>query len=239
MQLDAGHLSAFYDQAVGHAAQRLISRRIMGFWPQAKGLRLLGYGFATPYLDGFRAESERVIAAMPARTGAIVWPAERPLSVLVEEESLPFADALFDRILVVHGLEAADAARGLLRQLWRVLAPEGRILLVVPNRASLWAQIEASPFACGRPFHKSELTGLLSEALFEPLGWDRALYLPPFAGRRLAGFGDGFEKLGRRLCPGVAGVLLVEAVKSLYGRTARKAPAKAKAVLRPAATLQS
>jgi SAM-dependent methyltransferase len=223
MQLDAGNLVDFYQSEVGQAARRMIVRRLKLLWPECKGLRVLGYGFAVPYLKSFLGEAERVVALMPAQAGVVAWPAGRPLTVLGEESALPFADAMFDRILVVHGLEGADAARVLLRQLWRVLAPEGRLLVVVPNRASLWAQMEASPFACGRPFHKSELDALLRDTLFEPLHWDRALYMPPFSGRKLARTSAGWERLGRRFLPGVAGVHLVEAGKSLYGvATARK-----------------
>ena len=239
MQLDAGELCQFYETALGQAAQQLIAHHIRDVWPNTQGLRILGYGFATPYLSGVAAGSERVVALMPARTGVIAWaPGGRGLSVLSDEDALPFADALFDRILVVHGLEGADAARVLLRQLWRVLAPEGRMLLVTPNRASLWAQLERSPFACGRPFHRSELAALLSDTLFEPVRWDSALYLPPFAGQRLARLGNGLERLGRRVVPGLAGVHLVEVAKSLYGRAPVKGLPKAKAALRPAATLQ-
>ena len=223
MQLDAGNLVDFYQSEVGQAARRMIVRRLKLLWPECKGLRVLGYGFAVPYLKSFLGEAERVVALMPAQAGVVAWPAGRPLTVLGEESALPFADAMFDRILVVHGLEGADAARVLLRQLWRVLAPEGRLLVVAPNRASLWAQMEASPFACGRPFHKGELDALLRDTLFEPLQWDRALYMPPFSGRKLARTSAGWERLGRRFLPGVAGVHLVEAGKSLYGvATARK-----------------
>jgi SAM-dependent methyltransferase len=215
MQLDAGNLAAFYETAMGHAARRMIARRLKLMWPRAHGLRVLGYGFALPYLGRYLGDAERVVALMPARTGVVAWPADRPLSVLGAEDALPFADALFDRILVVHGLEGADAGRILLRQLWRVLAPEGRLVIVAPNRASLWAQLEASPFAHGRPFHRGELDALLRDTLFEPLNWDRALYFPP--ARRFAHFGAGWERIGRRLLPGVAGVHLVESSKSLYG----------------------
>lgn len=239
MQLDAGELSDFYGTDLGKAARRLIDGHIRAYWPSVQGLRLLGYGFATPYLKSFQGEAERVIGVMPSRTGVVFWPpAGRGLTLLADEDALPFADALFDRILVVHGLEGADAARVLLRQLWRVLAPEGRILLVVPNRASLWAQLERSPFACGRPFHRSELTQLLSDTLFEPMRWDRALFLPPFAGSRMVRFENGLERLGRRFFPGLAGVHVVEASKSLYGRASVKPVGKTKAVLRPATTLQ-
>lgn len=234
MQLDAGALSDFYESALGRAARRQICRRIKEFWPHCRGLRLLGFGFAPPYLKSYLTEAERTVACMPARIGVVAWPTTRQLAVLADEDALPFADAMFDRILVVHGLEGADAVRVVMRQLWRVLAPEGRVLLITPNRASLWAQLEVSPFASGRPFHKGELTGLLTDTLFEPVKWDRALYLPPFSGRRMAQFANGFEQLGRRLVPQIAGVHLVEASKSLYGGSALKAPASAKVALRPA-----
>jgi len=39
------------------------------------------------------------------------------LAALCDEMPLPFADRVLRRILVVHGLEGADATRPLLRQL--------------------------------------------------------------------------------------------------------------------------
>jgi ubiquinone/menaquinone biosynthesis C-methylase UbiE len=89
-------------------------------------------------------------------------PEGKNASLFCEEDALPFPDMFFDRILIVHGLESSESLRALLRQLWRVLAPEGRILLVAPNRASLWAQVQRSPFGHGRPFSKMELEGLLA-----------------------------------------------------------------------------
>ena len=139
---------------------------------------------------------------------------DKCLSVLTEEDALPFADAFFDRILVVHGLESAQLLRPLLRQLWRVLAPEGRLLVVVPNRASLWAQVERSPFGHGRPFSRTELDAILRDALFEPEQWARALYAPPLKSRALTGY--GWERLGTRFFPGLGGVHIAEARKSLY-----------------------
>lgn len=239
MHLDAGELAGFYDSDVGRATRRLISRRIKEIWPHVRDYRLLGYGFALPYLKSYLPEAERAVALMPARMGVLAWPHQRPLAALGEEDALPFMDAVFDRILVVHGLEGADAARVLLRQLWRVLAPEGRILLVTPNRASLWSQMEASPFACGRPFHRGELTVLLRDTLFEPVRWERALYMPPFSGHRLSQVGAGLERVGRRFLPGLAGVHLVEASKSLYGTAALKPHRRKEVALRPAHTLQS
>ncbi len=236
MQLDAGILAQFYRSPAGQIAHRAIAARLKLLWPDARNLRLMGFGFPAPYLEPYRAEAERVIAFMPAQTGVIAWPQECPATVLGDEDALPFADSLFDRILVVHGLEGAESTRAMLRQLWRVLAPEGRLLIVAPNRASLWAQVVNSPFADGRPFHKGELDRLLHGGLFEPLRWDRALYAPPFLTRQISSTGTGWEKFGRRIWRGVGGVHLVEARKSLYGAAPVEAKSRKRAMAKPALT---
>jgi SAM-dependent methyltransferase len=214
--MDARELSHFYDGALGQRARRMILTRLRQSWPNVKGFRLLGFGFAAPYLRPFLREAERGIAVSPAEMGALTWPSEKSLTALVQEDCLPFPDAFFDRILVVHGLEGAQALRPLLRQLWRVLAPEGKLLVVAPNRASLWAQVERSPFGQGRPFSRRELDVLLKGALFEPESWQRALYAPPLKGRMLVGSGVNWERFGGRFLTGLSGVHIVEARKSLY-----------------------
>lgn len=223
MPQDVRQLADFYHAPLGQLARRTLLRQIRAFWPDLTGRRVLGYGFAIPYLRIF-SEAERCIAAMPSHLGVIAWPKKKNAAVLCQEDCLPFPDVMFDRILIVHGLEAAESLRPLLRQLWRVLAPEGRILLVASNRASLWAQVERSPFGQGRPFSKTELDGLLKGALFEPCRWERALYAPPL--QSVTRSGAGWEKIGGRLFPGIGGVHLVEATKSLYA-AATPAPQKA------------
>ena len=231
MPQDVRQLSNFYQGPLGQLAQRVLARRIRNFWPQMRGRRLLGYGFAVPYLDVF-ADAERVIVAMPSHQGVIGWPEGSNAALLCEEDCLPFPDVFFDRILIVHGLEGAESLRPLLRQLWRVLAPEGRILLIAPNRASLWAQVDRSPFGHGRPFSKMELDGILKGALLHPGRWERALYAPPLT--TITRSGTGWERLGARLFPGMGGVHVVEAAKSLYaaatpGGLAQTAKAELKA----------
>lgn len=217
MQIDAQHLVSFYETPMGQIARRQILRRLRQIWPDVSGQRVLGYGFAVPYLRHLLLEAERVVALMPAQQGVLAWPNRKVLSVLGEEDALPFPDAMFDRILMVHALEAADGTRPLLRQIWRVLAPGGRLVIVAPNRRSPWALVEASPFAQGRPFSRSQLTSVLTQAMFVPEQWDCALMFPPLKSRRLVRSGSAWERLGHRAWPRLAGVHLVEATKSLYG----------------------
>src|SRR5215469_15622985 len=179
MSVDAQDLSLFYEEPLGHMARRLIGRRLRLKWPDLRGQRVLGYGFPTPYIRPFLGEAERVVGFVPAEQDITPWPRARSLVALGEEDAFPFPDAFFDRIVMIHGLETAEAVGPLMRQAWRVLAPQGRLLLVVPNRASLWAQVEVSPFGHGRPFSKLELDLLLKDVLFEPGRWSRALYAPP------------------------------------------------------------
>jgi len=119
MPQDVRDLAAFYDAPLGQLARRAILREIQLFWPDLRNYRVLGYGFAIPYLRAFTG-TERSIAAMPAPLGVIGWPEEKNAALLCEEDALPFPDVFFDRILIVHGLESAESLRPLLRPLWRV-----------------------------------------------------------------------------------------------------------------------
>jgi SAM-dependent methyltransferase len=236
MQFDATGLASFYEEPMGQVTRRIVLKRLRLAWPNLAGLRVLGYGFAVPYLRPMLGEAERVVALVPAQHGPVAWPGHQPLAALGDEEQLPFPDALFDRILMIHGLENAESSRQLLRQIWRVMAPGGRLLLVAPNRTSLWAQVERSPFAQGSPFSRSQLDRLMRQAMFSPERWDTALFVPPLKSRRLMTSGAGWEGVGRKLWPALAGVHLVEATKSLYavvppakGKRAQAALAGAKA----------
>lgn len=216
MDHDSANLSAFYASPLGQVAERLIANRLQDVWPDVRGTRVLGYGFAIPFLSGFAQNAERTVALIPEQLGSAAWPSESVASVVGDEDALPFSDAMFDRVLVVHGLESAESLRPVMRQLWRVLAPAGKLLVVAPNRNSLWSQIERSPFAQGRPFSRAQLQALLRDTLFVPERWDSALLAPPLKTRRLLGRGVSWEKIGRRVWPALAGVHIVEATKSLY-----------------------
>ena len=66
------------------------------------------------------------------------------LTCTVEEDALPFPDLMFDKVLLVHGLEAADNARRMLREVWRVLKDDGRLLIAIET-ADTPAHLMAGP----------------------------------------------------------------------------------------------
>jgi SAM-dependent methyltransferase len=217
MQLDVIDLKDFYTRPLGLVVRSLLSPRIRARWSEVKGMRVFGLGFATPYLAPFRGEASLLGALMPAELGAVPWPEQgQSVSALVEETELPLDDESADRILLVHMLEWSEKSRALLRELWRVLAPNGRLLLVVPNRRGLWARVDTTPFGYGSPFSRSQLATLLKEAMFQPEGWHYALYMPPFNWRILTRWPTLWERLGLILCPTFSGVIMVEATKQVY-----------------------
>lgn len=222
MRVDVLALQRFYASQLGQAARRAGSRRLAALWPHADGLDVLGVGYATPYLDRFRTGARRVAMLMPAEQGVEPWPGGAPgLSVLSEEARLPFIDAVFDRVLMVHALEESDTPGQLLREIWRVMAPEGRLVVIAANRWSFWAQSGATPFGYGRPFSRQQLASILGDAMFEPVASSRALYAPPSTWTPFVRAADAFERVGEVVWPPLGGLVLMEAVKRLYASTAR------------------
>ncbi|MGH6737496.1 MAG: methyltransferase type 11, partial [Bradyrhizobium sp.] len=74
MSIDVVDLRNFYGRRLGVVARRFISRGIRSQWRDTSGLRMLGVGYATPYLGLFREEAERCLAFMPAGQGVVKWP---------------------------------------------------------------------------------------------------------------------------------------------------------------------
>lgn len=177
----------------------------------------MGLGFALPWLERFGADAERVLAFMPATQGAVNWPPGGPsATALVDAEDLPLVDSSVDRILTVHALEHAEDPRQMLAEAWRVLAPGGRLVIVVPNRRGVWARFEHTPFGTGQPYSRTQMVALLREAGFTPAAWADALHFPPSERRWVMRFHQIVERAGRRFWPIFAGVLIVEAQKRLY-----------------------
>jgi SAM-dependent methyltransferase len=236
MYLDVVDLRAFYASRLGQVARRLIGRRLAKRWPSVAGESLIGVGYATPYLEGLAEGVERVVAFMPAAQGVVNWPPGGPnAAALVADDSLPLPDASVDRVLAIHSLEMTSDANEHLREIWRVLAPGGRLIIVVPNRRGIWARVETTPFGFGRPYGRGQLTALLRDALFSPLGWSEALAVPPFRRRPLVRSGSVWEKIGTTLWPAFAGVIIVEATKQLYqGIPARRQAQKLEPAFQPA-----
>jgi len=233
MHTDVVDLRDFYGSSLGQMARRMIRRRLRMLWPDVTGQNVLGLGYATPFLRAFHGEAERVLALMPAGQGVLPWPSDEDnLVALTEEGDLPLPDLSMDRVLMVHMLETTEHLRPLMREVWRILAGGGRLIVVVPNRRGIWARTDRTPFGHGHPYTRTQLSRLLRDTLFTPVQATAALYAPPYASRMLVGSGRTWERIGMRWFQTFGGVVLIEATKQIYaGQVARPVPRRRPVVL--------
>ena len=240
MPLDVVDLRSFYASPLGHLARRLIGQAMLRCWPDCTRQRLLGLGYATPYLSILGMGAERNLALMPAAQGVVHWPAESAsATALVEPTLLPLPTASMDRIVIAHALEETESPDDLLEEVARVLNPGGRLLVLVPNRRGLWARMDGTPFGYGRPFSRTQLDALLRGAEFSPETWIETLYVPPLKRKLLMRSAAIWEHAGSALSLPFAGVHVIDATKRVYRRAPLRSTRRSFAfrpVLLPAAT---
>lgn len=219
-------LKDFYKTLGGRIVRRLIRHRIDELWPSCVGLRVMGAGYAAPYLKAHIQSCERVVCIMFTGQGVHHWPEDGAnVTCLSDECDLPLETNSVDRILLIHSLEFTGFLKPAFEEFWRVLKSNGRIMVVVPNRIGLWARADWTPFGRGTPYSASQVQEFLRENLFVTERTECALFIPPFKSETLLRSAGFWEKVGQKLYPGMGGILLVEASKQIYAGTGKMARA--------------
>src|SRR5690349_23680466 len=127
MTPDVNRLIGFYKSPLGKISRALVREVVSTFAGNVAGQRVIGLGFATPYLRFTLEKAERVLAFMPARQGASAWPREGPShTILCDPLEMPLTDAAIDLTIAIHAIEHVADAEELMRELWRVTAPNGQ-----------------------------------------------------------------------------------------------------------------
>jgi SAM-dependent methyltransferase len=230
MHLDVVDLRDFYASPVGRMVHRQLVPTLDPLVKVDAGTRVLGFGFATPYLAAISG-AERVLAFMPAGQGVIDWPAAGgSATALVEEDSLPLPDSSVDLILMIHALEMSSRPHALMTDIRRVLTGGGRLIVVVPNRQGPWASSDLSPFGFGRPYSRGQIRSLFAEVGFEAEAWTSGLHMPPLGARPFLGAARALDRVGSIIWPAFSGVIVVRALK----RTVQGIGVRARPRLAPA-----
>jgi SAM-dependent methyltransferase len=219
-------------------------------WEQAQLDRCVAdvFGFhalqlGLPELDALRANR------MPHRWLAVDQPApamdSQPASEVPEEtkpravmlqcdfDALPFDSQSLDLIVLPHSLELARDPHQALREVERVLVPEGRVVIIGFNPGSLWALRQklgrmgrGMGMGAGQPlFMPSEgdfigywrLRDWLRLLSFEVEQGRFGCYKPPFASEPWLARFEWMERTGDRWWPVLGAVYLLVAVKRVRG----------------------
>lgn len=236
MYQDVTELQKFYASPLGKIAARLIRKQIGTLWPNVTNMDVMGLGYAPPFLTSIMEQADRTIAVMPSLQGVIRWPRHEDnddytgnIAVLARETDLPVKEASMDRIIIAHCLEHTDHSKQMLREVWRSLAPGGRVIIIVPSRLGPWCRSESTPFGHGKPFSTSQVKEILSKNMLSPTRWTSALFLPPFKNRTMLAALATLEKTGERWWNKFAGVLIIEAEKQIYAGNPTEVVQKVKA----------
>lgn len=219
MHLDVLDLRNFYYRTrLGRAAQKAIRDQVVQLWPPKAGETVAGFGFAVPLLRPYLPHARRVVGLMPGPQGVMPWPAGMPnVSVLCEETAWPLPNESVNKLVLMHGLETSEHPGAVLEECARVLAPEGRLLVVVPSRAGLWSRGDGTPFGFGRPYSLGQLEAQLKRHDFTPERHLSALYTPPNDSRFWLRLADFSERYARKVLPWVSGgVIMVEATRQMW-----------------------
>ena len=200
-----------------------------------------------PELDGLRANRmphrwvasdslvvHEALPLPPPRDDLITTqPPDEPVALHCEFDALPFPDHSIDLVVLPHALELARDPHHTLREVERVLVPEGRVVIAGFNPASLWG-LRQSAGRMKRGLGIDRGSGLYLPRAGEFIGywrlrdWLRLLgfeveagrfgcYRPPFSSARwLERFG-WMDGVGDRWWPVLGAVYFLVAVKRVRG----------------------
>ncbi len=147
---------------------------------------------------------------------------DAPADIIADPHALPFGENEIDLLLLPHALEFTDDPHRLLREAYRVVRPEGQIVIAGFNPFSLFGARRYFGRGTTPPWNGNfialyRLKDWLSLLGFDVVGGRLDGYVPPFANDRLLQRFAWFEKAGDRWWPIGGGVYYLRATKKVLG----------------------
>lgn len=148
-----------------------------------------------------------------------------PISVAHDFAELPFASQSLDLVVLSHVLEFAAEPHQVLREVERVLIPEGQLIVCGFNPASLWGARQAAGRLTGSPFLPLEgefislprLKDWLKLLNMEVSRGHFGCYAPPCTTEAWLNRYAFMEQAGNRWWPYLGAVYMVQAIKRVKG----------------------
>lgn len=222
-------LQEFYRTPLGTRVINTLSPHLIHLLGDLKNKTFMGLGYPMPFMENL-SPPYRSLYFMMNRMGAHHWGDQTHKNhilnqtALVKDKELPLGESTIDVALMVHCLEMSRAQDLTLEECYRVLKPNGRLVIVVPNRQGLWARYDSTPFGQGHPYTPYQLKASLRESGFTPLETRYCLFLAPKNRRLFRGFQEWMERKLQRYFPLIGGVIIIEASKEVYALRRRPSP---------------
>lgn len=216
MSIDVIDLKEFYQASVSSNIYPVLQEILSKLRIESGSHKSLFVGFGAPYANATKSE----FLAMLAHVGGLAWPdSKNNRALLAYEGEWPFANQMFDEIILIHGLEYAQNAGNLLEECCRSLRPEGRLVVIVPNRRSIWVRSDETPLGFGQPYTLTQLIHILKKYDFIPVNVARGLYALP--SKRWLGklWSWIFKLIASKTLQKFSGLVGVAAIKRVYAGT--------------------
>lgn len=240
----------WFDTPLGRSLQAVEAHRLRDVLPSLYGTVGLQLGRVgkLDLLDACVAPARIVLdeAAAPPRPNRQIEQAltgARTAAVRALPEALPFDARSIDVAILPHTLDFAEDPHQVLREVNRVLSPEGHVVILGFNPLSLWGLrrlLAARPRPRPVPWSANflrlpRLRDWLALLDFELTHGSMLYYRPPVQGESLMDRLYFLEKAGDRWWPMMAAVYLVVAKKRVPGMTPLPVSWKTRRLAGPAA----
>ncbi len=223
MYQDYNEYEKFYQTNLGKNIKYLISSQLKKYIYLYDGDRVGCFGFSHNYLDNVKSERIEIFNCFSEKIGTKKnFENNRSVNILLEEDKLPIEDLFLNHILSIHYLENSNNLKKTLREFWRVLSPEGKAYLILPNKKSSWSHSSKSPFASGFGFSKKQISRFLEDNFFEIQFIERLVYFPPWDYKLILNNKFFFEKMGSYFWRLLNGVYLCVIKKRIYATPTKR-----------------
>ena len=216
MQPTINKLDVFYRSPSSTLISDILSRKLHARWPDLSGQDVLGYGFCEKYLSSYKKTANRIVLTLPEKNlTKIQYDDMHGTSCITENLSLPFSDSRFDKILCIHGTSDPLNFDLLLKEFWRVLKPEGQIIIISSSRFGSWIK-NMGPFSEDRSLTRKKFKKSVIKSGFQITFLKGCIYFPFSKVSKKNRLPYLLEKICETIFPYFSRLVLVEAIKRLY-----------------------
>lgn len=212
------HLYSWFDSPLGRSLQAIETNQLRAILPSLFGKVAVQLG---------TLGRMGMIESSPAPTHIVIdlLSHDHAVTVRGRPEELPFEHRSVDITLLPHTLDFAEDPHQVLREIDRVLAPEGHVVILGFNPMSLWGITRLFrkrggrvPW-CGHFFALARIKDWLRLLEYEITTGHMLYYRPPLQNESVMDRLYFMDKVGDRWLPMMAAAYLVVAKKRVFGVT--------------------